>query len=279
MDDKHSNNLTSVLERAAHQIAGAENETQKAEAVRRLTSEVQQLTNSEKLAAGARLARWLAHQINNPLATMSGNAQLLARRLESDASVQESLPRYMACVEAIHIEAERCAAITGELLDFTRPKDLRPETIDVAQAVIESVELAACGYNRKKVIVAEGVNGSLPKVLVDKELLIRALYEVTLNAVQATAKDGVVTVDAIAASGGPGTLGYVRITVADTGPGIPEEILPNLFDPFFSTREKARGLGLTTALAIMRQIGGIVEISETGPAGTVAAIQLPTGSD
>jgi len=278
MDDKHSSDLTDFFERAVCQIAEAENETDTAEVVRRLTSEARQLINSERLAAGARLARWFAHQINNPLATISGNTQLLARRLESDGSVDGSLPKYMRYVEAIHGEVERCAGITSELLEFTRPRDLRLEPVDVAQAVIQAVELAAYGYDRGRVTVAEGVNDRLPKALVDKELSVRAVYEVVLNALQASGTSGSVMVDASVSSGA--AFGKrVGITVADTGHGIAEEILPEVFDPFFSTREKARGLGLTTALAIMRQLGGTIDISETGPTGTVVVIQTPIRSN
>jgi len=268
MEQKQTDNLT----RSANAPAGPE----KAEVPRRSAAKVHESINSEKLAAAGRLAAWLAHQINNPLGTISGSAQLLARRLERDIGDHGQLQPYLSYLETVQNQVERCVQITSDLLDFTRPHDIDLRSVDVMQAVGEAVDLAYYGRRQDSVVVRKHRNHDLPKVRTDKDLLVRVLYEVIANALYVAGTDGILTVDVSVASRSKGRSDLLRITVRDNGPGIPEDVLPRVFDPFFSTREKARGLGLTTSLAIMRQLGGSIEVSETGPSGTVMAITLPT---
>lgn len=233
---------------------------------------VREQVNSEKLEAAGRLAAWLAHQINNPLGTISGNAQLLSRRLERDISDPETLAVYMRYIETIRSQIERCAQITGEMLDFTRPRDVEIGDVDIIQAVRDAFELASFGKSECSINII--ANNSSLTVQTDKELIVRVLYEVLSNAIRAAADDGTVTVEVEQ----PEAADMVRIIVRDSGTGIAEDMLPRIFEPFFSTREKSRGLGLTRSLKFMRQLGGNIEVRETGPGGTTMVITLPAGS-
>ncbi|MEN6370683.1 MAG: ATP-binding protein [Armatimonadota bacterium] len=237
----------------------------------RSCDEVCEQINSEKLEAAGRLAAWLAHQINNPLGTISGNAQLLSRRLERDISDPEALAVYMRYIETIRSQIERCAQITAEMLDFTRPRDVENGDVDIIQAVRDAFELASFGKSECSISITS--NSASLTVQTDKELIARVLYEVLSNALRSASGDGTVTVEVEQ----PETGGMVRITVKDTGTGIADDALPRIFEPFFSTREKSRGLGLTRSLKFMRQLGGNIEVCETGPGGTAMAITLPTG--
>lgn len=239
--------------------------------IRSIQDEVREQIDSEKLEAAGRLAAWLAHQINNPLGTISGNAQLLSRRLERDISDPDTLSIYMRYIETIRSQVERCAQITGEMLDFTRPREVDIQDVDVVQAARDAAELACFGRSKCSISVIS--DNTLVTVQTDRELIVRLLYEVMSNARHAASDDGTVTVEFDQGE----SPGIVRIIIKDSGQGIADDALPRIFEPFFSTREKSRGLGLTRSLKFIRQLGGNLEVGETGPGGTTMIITLPAG--
>lgn len=266
MSNKPTDNLTERLNDLLSRASSASDQTEVAELVEGFSAEIRERINAERLEAAARMAGWLAHRINNPLGAISGNAQLLARRLMRDGG--EAAEGYMRYIQAIQSETERSARITAELLDFTRPRDPAMVQVDVASVVEEAAELAGIGAGYDGVAIDSESLADLPRARTDKELLVRALYEVILNGMQMAGSDGKVTISAAKADG-------IEISVTDTGPGIAADVLPRVFDPFFSTREKARGLGLTAALTIVRELSGNVCVSETGPSGTTVTITIP----
>lgn len=274
MPYKRTDNLTEYLRDVVMRARRAEDE---ADAIRLLDvveAEMREHINAERLDAASRLAGWLAHRINNPLGAISGNAQLLARRLERDVGA-ESLAPYLRYIEAIQTQTERSAEITAELLEFTKPRDADMRGVSVHDVAKEAIELARYGRERTEVVLDTDSLDSVPHAWTDKDLLVRALYEVIVNAVQASGEDGRVTVRATT---GPSNEApeWIRIAIADTGPQIPPEVLRRMFDPFFSTREKARGIGLTAALAILRQLNGSIEVTETGKNGATVTLQVPS---
>lgn len=268
MKTKATNNLTDHISEVANGIRSAGDESEIADIVRWSEAEIQERINAERLEAAGRLAAWLSHQINNPLGTISGNAQLLAKRLERDISDPAQLESYHRYVDGIRSQIERCTQITSELLEFTRPRDVDLRSIDIGDAIEEAVQLASYGRSSGKVQILPG--DDLALVRADKELLTRVIFEVLMNAVHATPEDGCVTVKVVAGEQ-PGT---AKVIVSDTGAGISDEVLPRVFEPFFSTREKARGLGLTKCLSMMKQLSGSIEISETSPSGTTVTISV-----
>lgn len=271
---KPADNPTGYVKELATRISGAKNEAELVEVISAAASEIRECVNAEKLEAAGRMAGWLAHQINNPLGAISGNAQLLTRRLQRDVSDEVALGIYLRYTEAIQSQTERCALITGVILDFSRTREPRMRRIDVMEAVDEAVQTACYGRSEVNLSVNRAQREGPLVVNTDKELLVRVLHEVIVNAIQSTAEGGSITVDAGFV---PSQKDRVRIFVSDSGPGIPNDALPRVFEPFFSMREKARGLGLTTSLSIVRQLGGAIDITETGPEGTIVTVELPTG--
>jgi signal transduction histidine kinase len=266
MKTKPTDNLTSRIE----DILLSARSSQGDETIRVSTAEIRELINSEKLEAAGRLAAWLSHKINNPLGTISGNAQLLARRLDRDVGDSDSMETYTRYIDSIRSQIERCAQITNELLDFTRPRDVEIRKLDVLEAAQEAVELARYGRSAALTI---SLDEKLPPVLADKELVVRVLYEVVTNAMNAAGEDGSIDISGDVIAGTE----WVRLIVSDDGAGIPKDVLPRIFEPFFSTREKSRGLGLTRSLAFMHQLGGTIDVVKTDSEGTKMAIQLPVG--
>ena len=274
MAHKLEDNIITCLEDTADRLGHARDSDELAEVVRATAAEIREQINVERLAAAGRLAGWLAHRINNPIGAIAGNAQLLSKRLERDIGDAGSLEIYMRYLREIESQTERCARITGDLLEFTQPDHISLRAVDLAETIAEAVGLACYGRGHPKVSVVRTADGDPPQIRTDGDLLVRALYEIIVNAIQATCDEGSVTISANAAGSQ-----WVRISVADSGLGISEEILPRVFDPFFSTKENARGLGLSTCLTIVRRLGGALTINETGPDGTTVLIELPSGRD
>lgn len=275
MNPQPTDNLNSYIERAVSRAAEAHDEAELRQVAADTASEVRACMNAERLAAASRMAAWLAHQINNPLGTISGNAQLLARRLHRDFGEEADLPIYLRYVEGIQSQTERCALITGDLLGLTRPVNLELRRVDIRPVVREACQLARFGRGGREVTLGPGFEGEPPPVAADREALVRVVYEVVVNAVQAAPEGGAVSVDAVKMPSRAERPRWIAIRVTDSGPGIPREILSRIFDPFFSTKEKARGLGLTTGLELMRQMRGTVRVEKTGPTGTAVAIRIP----
>lgn len=274
MENKQTNNITSNITGYLHELAeklrSASNETEVNELLSRSEAEIRECINTERLAAAGRMAGWLAHKINNPLGTISGNAQLLGRRLDRDISDETALQAYRKYMDAMQGQIERCVAITSELLEFTRSRDVEVQPTNLILAIEDAAELAC--YNRGQNRVSVETSEELPEVQTDRELLVKVLYEIISNGLNAAGEAGVVKVTTGLKSDGTDK---VWIKVSDSGPGIPEDVLPKIFDPFFSTREKAKGLGLTASLAITKELGGTLEVTETGPNGTTMTVQIP----
>lgn len=221
---------------------------------------------AERLEAAARLAGWFAHQINNPLGAISGSAQLLGKRLQRDIADCEALAAYTRYLEEIQSQAERCARITGEMLDFTQPGEPDLRRIDVLEVIAHAVNLARYAHPEARMEIAD--KGAAPPVRADREWLVRAVFEVLSNAAQAS-ESRPVKIEARNSGA------RLQVRIEDSGPGISDDVLPRIFDPFFSTRDKARGMGLTLALEMMRKMAGSLKVEKTDPAGSVFMFEIP----
>jgi len=238
---------------------------------------------SERLDAAGRLAAWIAHQINNPLGAISGNAQLLARRLQRDIGDPEALGAYLSYLEAVQNQTERCARITAEALNFTQIGEPDPRRLSVPDVVSDAVELVRYGHPECCVNLSAPAASKCLETRADREWLTRAVFEVLANAVQASDfavatsdKPGSGPVEiAVGVERKPRRPSEIRIGVSDSGPGIPEDVLPRIFDPFFSTKDDARGLGLTLALDMMLRMNGRVAVERTDETGSVVAVYIP----
>ncbi len=235
---------------------------------RETTGAAMESVAAERLEAAGRLAAWVAHQINNPLGAISGSAQLLARRLQRDIGDSDALRAYLGYLEAIQSHTERCARITGEALSFTRSGDPELRKVDVSDAVSEAVELVRYAYPDSRIMQVLDKKDRIPEVKADREWLTRVVFELVSNAA-AVSEGGSVSVKVSADAS------EVRVKVSDSGPGIADEVLPRVFDPFFSTREKARGMGLTVSLEMMRKMGGSLKIEKSDSKGSTFTIAVP----
>jgi signal transduction histidine kinase len=227
-----------------------------------------QLVQSEKLASIGQMAAGVAHGLRNPLASLRAAAQLAQHRVEG-AAAREPL-------NAIIEQVDRLDLRIAHLLTFSRPAPFRP----LRERVRTLVDGALAGFTellrQRRVEVTVTVPATLREVRVDPMRLEQALTEIISNALDAMPEGGRLTIAAREA--GEARAHGIALEITDSGPGIPAEILPNLCEPFFTTRAEGTGLGLAIAKRYVEETAGRLEIASEVGHGTTVRIWLPVAS-
>jgi signal transduction histidine kinase/HD-like signal output (HDOD) protein len=237
---------------------------QLAEANRRLHGAQSELTRGRAMVGIGEMAAGAAHEMNNPLAIISGRSQLLASQLED--------PKLKHAASQIHEQSHRLSQIITELMDFARPQAPQIRAVDPAELIeraLHDVKLESDWTER----AIELTLGELPMVNVDPHQVMAALREILHNALHATSSDGRI---AIHAAHDP-TGGRVVIHVSDNGPGMDEATARHAFDPFYSHRPagRRRGMGLAKALRWVEASGGTIRLETHLGQGTRMLLLLP----
>ncbi|MEZ5316692.1 MAG: response regulator [Vicinamibacterales bacterium] len=227
-----------------------------------------QLSQAEKLAALGQTMSGVAHELNNPLATILACAERLSIRRLDDTLRRD--------LDAIHNAADRAARIVRNLQTFARKRHTTRTTVDLNQVVRDTVALRAYELRVANVVLIEALAAGLPPVFADPHQIQQILLNLIINAEQAM-------IDAH----GRGTLvlrtwqdpdqDAVLVEISDDGPGIPDEVRTRIFDPFFTTKAvgKGTGLGLTVAYAIAQEHGGRLRIGSAPGRGAGFVLELP----
>ena len=229
------------------------------------------LIRNERLSSLGRLSASIAHEINNPLAGILTTSKLLIRTLGDPQDPQD--PRQGSTLRLLTLvqrEAERCSAIVRNLLGFARVRPLTLADADVNAALDEALFLAANQCALQNVAVERDA-GSLPLVTADFGQLRQAFANVVLNAADAMPNGGTLRVR----SRWAGDADEVRVDVADTGVGIPADQLSKVFDPFYTSKARGTGLGLSVVYGIVERHNGRVSIESEVGAGTTVTMWLP----
>lgn len=227
-----------------------------------------QLVQSEKLASIGEMSAAVAHGLRNPLASLRASAQLVLRHPGSPAAPEQ--------LQAIITEVDRLDRRISHLLTFSRPAPFapRPESL---QALVTAVLPAFADRMRGQgVTLAMDLPATLPPVPVDAMKVEQTLVELVSNACDAMPDGGRLVLAAAPAAAADGRAG-VRLTVQDSGRGIAPEALPNVGQPFFTTRPEGTGLGVATARRFVEQHGGTLDLRSEPGTGTVVALWLPLG--
>lgn len=224
----------------------------------------QEIGRSEKLASIGRLAAGVAHEINNPLTSVLTFAHLLKEKPSMDDQDQQDL-------DLIIHETTRVADIVSNLLDFARERPPMKEPLDVNDVVRRTVRLIRSQKQFDRITIEEALDEGISRVEGDRNQLQQVLLNLALNSCAAMPGGGSIRIATSAAGG------RVRIEVADSGCGIPADVLDKIFDPFFSTKPvgKGTGLGLSVSLGIVQQHGGSLEVESEVGRGTRFTIVLP----
>jgi signal transduction histidine kinase/CheY-like chemotaxis protein len=230
-----------------------------------------QMLQAEKMAALGQTISGVAHELNNPLATILSWAERLSQRETLDSQTRRGL-------ETILSESERAARIVRHLLTFARKRQTTRAMVDLNQIVLETLGLRSYEQRVSNIDVIDALAAGLPQVFADGHQLQQVLLNLIINAEQA-----------MLTANGRGTLVVrtwhdssqeaVVLEINDDGPGIPDDMQPKIFDPFFTTKDvgKGTGLGLTVAYAIVQEHGGQIRLESHPGAGASFYVELPVG--
>jgi HD-like signal output (HDOD) protein/signal transduction histidine kinase len=238
---------------------------QLAEANRRLQDAQAELLRSRTMITVGEMAAGAAHEMNNPLAVISGRSQLLASQLSD--------PKLKASAGLVFEQSHRLSAIITELMDFAKPEPPAVQSVVLADLVTQGIDGAKVHSDPADRQIEVTV-GQVPAVLVDPKQVAAAVSEVVANAIQATdTRDGRI---GIHGAHDPYS-GRVVLTVSDNGCGMDESTAKRAFDPFFSAKPagRRRGLGLAKALRWLEASGGSIRLESQIGQGTRAIILLP----
>jgi two-component system NtrC family sensor kinase len=231
-----------------------------------------QLLLTERLTTAGKLASGVAHELNNPLATIAGCAESLQSRLrEGGLAGREALAEFPYYLGLIEEEAYRCKEITGSLLQFVREPGSRRTPTDLNTLVQKAVELISHQSRFSQSRFTTELCPELPEVTVNEGQLRQVFLGLAANALEAMEGRGTLTIRTRVVRG------EVEVEFEDEGPGIPDEVLPRVFDPFFTTKPPGQGTGLGLAIAqgIAADHGGRLEVTSRPGKGSAFRVVLP----
>jgi two-component system sensor histidine kinase HydH len=228
----------------------------------------------DRLTALGAMAAGLAHEVKNPLGAIKGAAQILAEQTQADR--HEVDPEFVGIILE---EVERLDRVVSSILDYARPRADEAHPIDVNAAVRRTMQILAPAHD-EQVQAEVALVEPLPTAKIDPEQLRQVLMNLVKNAVQAMGGRGQLTVStayrrASRDSSVAAPYGVVEVRVADTGPGISNKVLKNLFVPFFTTKSTGTGLGLAISQRIVQNAGGVIDVQSSPGVGTAFTIVLP----
>ncbi len=227
-----------------------------------LRDKIDQMKKAERLSAAGRLAASLAHEIRNPLASISGAAGILMRGQASAENRDE-------CLNILGKESQRLNKLLTNFLDFARPRLPRFQKVDPAAIIESTASLARHATGLSQITLVTDLGTHLPELECDAEQLKQVLLNLILNAAQASPGAGTVCIRCRA------TALALVIEVIDHGHGISPADQERIFDPFFTTRESGTGLGLAVAANIIAQHAGDLTCHSIPHQGTTFRIDLP----
>lgn len=239
---------------SAAQLAEANESLQKAEAAVRRT---------ERLAALGQLSAGLAHELRNPLGTIKASSEMLTKNLPQADSVALELAGFISS------EVDRTNSLVTRFLEFARPLELKPQEADLSEVIDRAISQLEHHVPPFSVTVYRNYASDLRPFSFDAELMERVIYNLLVNAAQATPADGAITVKTrmIGQS--------VELCVIDRGSGIDPKLMENIFNPFFTTKKEGVGLGLAIVSKIVDLHGGKITVESEPDKGSIFRVFLP----
>lgn len=224
----------------------------------------EELRRSQKLASVGLLLSGVAHELNSPLMSVLGHAQILL----ADTPAGSQLHTDLAVIE---MESKRCQRIIKNLLAYTRKQEQKPVWTDLNKLVLEILELKAFDFRRSQLAVIQDLSrGPLPVFAVPGQIQ-QVLLNLLNNALDAAGQGGKLVI-ATARDGGS-----LQVRVTDSGPGVPPGVGERVFDPFFTTKAPGQGtgLGLSISHSIMEKMGGALTFESPPGKGATFIASLP----
>lgn len=229
---------------------------------------------SQRLASIGKLAAEVAHEINNPLTSVLTFTKLATRILEADRVEPDRVRSLREYIGFMELEANRCAGIARNLLDFSRQGEIEVKENDLREIVERTLDVLRHRAEMGNIRVETLFDAAMPKLWCDYKRLQQALINIFWNGIEAMPDGGALTVATVHDP----DHGRMHVTIRDTGLGISEANLGRVFEPFFTTKAESKGvgLGLSVAYGIIRQHGGTIDVQSQPGEGTVFSLCLPT---
>jgi len=229
----------------------------------------QQIIQSERLAAMGQMIGGFAHELNNPLTSILGMAELL-----QDGDVSEAARKQVAI---LHKEARRAAEIVQNLQYFARPPAPGKSQVNLSELVQRTVQMQAYPLRKSNIAVDFLPEPAIPAIMADSSQLMQVFLNLLLNAEQAIRESREKGTIRVRIGRNPDS---VWVVFQDDGPGIPPENMAHIFDPFFTTKRPGRGtgLGLSICKTVLREHGGNIEAASAPGGGAAFTITLPVAA-
>jgi len=261
--DDEIGSLAAAFDQMAERLGKRERELKESQSV---------LRRADRLSSLGLLTAGLAHEIRNPLVAIRTFTQLLPERYE-DAEFREGFQGLALK------EVDRICGLINDLLSFARPSkpNVSPENInDVVENIARILETQA---KEKSVGILRRFSNDVPKVWIDREQMKQVFMNLILNAIQAMKDGGSISISTSLSARNDAEVirEYVQVEVRDTGIGIPQENLEQIFDPFFTSKDEGSGLGLAVSNQIVQEHGGFVTVESTVGKGTAFFVHVPVG--
>jgi len=221
---------------------------------------------TERLAALGQLTAGLAHELRNPIGTIKGSAEMLARSLPEDNALAREMAGFISS------EVDRTNTLISRFLEFARPTPLRLEEADLAEVIDRAVAQIERLYPNSSVSIYKNCSPDVRPFPMDAPIVERIVYNLLLNAVEASPPGGAVTVKTRPLDG------EAEISVIDRGGGIPPEHLESIFNPFFTTKPDGVGLGLAIVSKLVNEHGGAIAVESEPGKGSVFVVRLPVAA-
>lgn len=225
----------------------------------------QKLHHVERLAHLGTMVATVSHEIKSPLGIVRSTAEILLKRIKKVAPGNETL------AEIIVDETTRLNNIVMEFLDFARPQKVKLQPVDINASIIQVLQFIEADLLSKNIVLHQELNESIGKVTIDADLFYRALLNILVNGIQAMPDGGDLTVKTSIVK----KTGSIAISIEDSGEGMSEDTLAEIFKPFFTNKSKGTGLGLAITKNIIDQHYGTISATSQKGKGSVFTIILP----
>jgi signal transduction histidine kinase len=229
------------------------------------------IRRADRLASLGTLTAGLAHEIRNPLVAIKTLTQLLPERIDDE----EFRNNFLQIASG---EVDRISSLVTELLEFSRPSDPKLELEDINAILDGMILLVSTETKKKQIHMIKNYSTDLPPIQIDREQIKQVFLNILLNSIEATKENGKITVKTRSFMK-PGGEPYIQIEFTDTGSGIPEEYIEDIFNPFFTTKSTGSGLGLSISNQIIQEHRGYIDVESQVGKGSSFFINLPLNQE
>ncbi|MEK6739112.1 MAG: ATP-binding protein, partial [Planctomycetota bacterium] len=267
------NKMTHQLKEAneAVQNWSSQLENRVKEKTRELEKTQSQLISAERMASMGELSAMVAHEINNPLSGILSYAKVSSKYLSRENIDAETLESVKHNLTFISDETKRCGNIVKSLLVFARKTsgDFKEEHLNVI--IDNSIKVIDHSVEMKELVLVKELDQENDVIQCDAGGIQQVLVALIVNSIEATSRGGKITIKTDCRT----EKDRIRIMVTDEGKGIPDDVLPYIFEPLFSTKAKNTGLGLSLVHGIVEQHAGVIDVKSKVNEGTTFTIILP----